>query len=140
MEGRVAAIVGPSGSGKSTVAALVQRLYEVDEGRVLIGAHDIRHLDLANLRRRVCVVPQTVDLFAGSVLENVVLDDPRPDVDRVLQLCDDIGLRERIERLPAGFLTEVGGRGISLFGGERQRLAVARRLYRQPAVSILHQG
>ena len=140
MEGRVTAIVGPSGSGKSTVAALVQRLYEVDEGRVLIGAHDIRHLDLANLRRRVCVVPQTVDLFAGSVLENVVLDDPRPDVDRVLQLCDDIGLRERIERLPAGFLTEVGERGVSLSGGERQRLAVARALYRQPAVLILDEA
>ncbi|HEX9484809.1 MAG TPA: peptidase domain-containing ABC transporter [Gemmatimonadaceae bacterium] len=139
-EGRVTAIVGPSGSGKSTVAALVQRLYEVDEGRVLIGAHDIRHLDLANLRRRVCVVPQTADLFAGSVLENIVLDDPQPDMDRVLKVCDDVGLRERIERLPAGFLTEVGERGVSLSGGERQRLAVARALYRRPAVLILDEA
>src|SRR5260221_11587326 len=115
-------------------------MFGVDEGRFLIGAHNQTPIHLPNLRRRVFLVPQIVDLFAGSVLENVVLDDPRPDVDRVLQLCDDIGLRERIERLPAGFLTEVGERGISLSGGERQRLAVARALYRQPAVRILDEA
>jgi len=74
--GSVTALVGESGSGKSTIASLVQRLYEVDQGRILIGAQDLANVDLASLRRLVGVVPQTIDLFTGSILENLALGDP----------------------------------------------------------------
>lgn len=138
--GAVTALVGESGSGKSTVAALVQRLYPLDQGRIRIGAHDVAHLELASLRRLVGVVPQTIDLFAGSVLENLALGEPMPDVARIVKLCDELGLRETIERMPQGWLTPVGERGVALSGGERQRLAIVRALYRDPAVLILDEA
>jgi ABC-type bacteriocin/lantibiotic exporter with double-glycine peptidase domain len=138
--GSITAIVGESGSGKSTIAALVQRLYPLDAGRIRIGVHDIAQLELGSLRRLVGVVPQTIDLFAGTVLENVVLGDPTPDVARVVRLCTELGLRDVIERMPHGWLTLVGERGVALSGGGRQRLAIVRALYREPAILILDEA
>jgi ATP-binding cassette subfamily B protein len=138
--GSITAIVGESGSGKSTIASLVQHLYPLDAGRIRIGGHDIAHVELASLRRLVGVVPQTIDLFAGSVLENLALGDPSPDVARIARLCAALGLHEAIERMPQGWLTPVGERGVALSGGERQRLAIVRALYREPAVLILDEA
>jgi ATP-binding cassette subfamily B protein len=138
--GEVTALVGESGSGKSTVAALVQRLYPLDQGRICIGERDIAHVELASLRRLVVAVPQTIELFAGSILENLALGDPTPDVARIVQLCGELGLRDTIERMPQGWLTPVGERGAVLSGGERQRLAIVRALYRQPAVLVLDEA
>ncbi|MDB4912690.1 MAG: peptidase [Gemmatimonadetes bacterium] len=138
--GRVTAIVGESGSGKSTVAALVQRLYSLDQGRITIGGQDIANVELASLRRHVAVVPQTIDLFAGTILENLALGDPSPDVARIVSLCTDVGLRETIERMPQSWMTQVGERGTALSGGERQRLALVRALYRAPGVLILDEA
>lgn len=139
-KGRVTAIVGESGSGKSTIAALLQRLYPVDAGRIRIGVHDVAHVDLASLRAIVGVVPQTIDLFAGTVMDNVALDDPSPDAARIVALCEELGLRDAIERMPLGWLTPVGERGVGLSGGERQRLAIARALYRRPAILVLDEA
>jgi ATP-binding cassette subfamily B protein len=138
--GSITAIVGESGSGKSTIASLLQRLYSVDAGRIRIGAHDIAHVELASLRRLVGVVPQTIDLFAGSVLENLAIGDLSPDIARVGRLCVELGLHEVIERMPEGWLTPVGEQGVALSGGERQRLAVVRALYRDPAVLVLDEA
>ena len=138
--GNVTALVGESGSGKSTVASLVQRLYEVDQGRILIGAQDLANVDLASLRRLVGVVPQTIDLFTGSILENLALGDPLPDVARLVRLCEKVGLRDTIERMPQSWLTSVGERGVALSGGERQRMAIVRALYREPTVLILDEA
>ena len=138
--GAVTAIVGESGSGKSTIASLIQRLYPVDHGRITIGHHDIAHLDPSSLRRVVAVVPQTIDLFAGTVLENLVLDDPSPDIPRLMGLCTEIGIREAIERMPRGWMTIVGERGATLSGGERQRLALVRALYREPSILIMDEA
>jgi ATP-binding cassette subfamily B protein len=138
--GRVTALVGESGSGKSTIAALLQRLYPLDAGRIRVGAHDIAHVELSGLRRLVGVVPQTIDLFAGTILDNLVLGDGTPDVARLVALCDEIGLRDSIERLPLGWMTPVGERGAALSGGERQRLAIVRALYREPAVLVLDEA
>lgn len=138
--GEVTALVGESGSGKSTVASLVQRLYPLDRGRIHLGTHDIAHVDLASLRRIVGVVPQTLDLFSGTILENVAVGDPSPDVSRLLRVCADVGLRDTIERMPQGWLTPVGERGVALSGGERQRLAIARALYRNPPILVLDEA
>ncbi len=138
--GEITAIVGESGSRKSTVAALVQRLYAPDSGRILLGRHDVAHLGLESLRRRVGLVPQSPDLFAGTVLENLAIGDPAPDVDRLALACEQVGLLEAIERMPSGWLTPVGERGMALSGGERQRLAIVRALYRQPDVLLLDEA
>jgi ATP-binding cassette subfamily B protein len=138
--GEVTALVGESGSGKSTIASLVQRLYPADEGRILVGPHDVAHVEVTSLRRLVGVVPQTIDLFSGSILENLAIGDPSPDVGRLVQLCSEVGLRETIERMPQGWLTSVGERGVALSGGERQRLAIVRALYRDPSVLILDEA
>ena len=138
--GAITAVVGESGSGKSTIAALVQRIYAAEEGRVRIGGIDVRHLSNDSMRSLVCTVPQRIDLLAGSVMENIALGDSEPDIMRVLQAARAAGVVETIERLRDGFDTQIGENGATLSGGERQRLAIARALYRDPEILILDEA
>lgn len=138
--GRVNAVVGESGSGKTTLAALLQNLYELQGGHVRIGGVDVRHIDNADLRSLVCVVPQKIDLFEGTVLENITLDDYDPDHLRVLELCKGVGILAFIESLPMGFNTNIGENGVQLSGGQRQRLAIVRALYRNPEILVLDEA
>jgi ATP-binding cassette subfamily B protein len=138
--GAITALVGESGSGKSTIAALIQRVYLPDEGRVRIAAVDLRHVSNETLRSLVCAVPQRIELFAGSVLQNITLGDPDPDLSRALEAARAAGIAEVIERLPAAFDTELGENGGMLSAGERQRLAIARALYRDPEILILDEA
>lgn len=139
-KGKVSAIVGESGSGKTTLAALMQNLYELQGGHVRIGGVDVRHIDNRDLRSLVCVVPQQIDLFDGTVMENIALDDYDPDNARVLELCEEVGLLEFIEGLPMGFNSNIGENGVQLSGGQRQRLAIIRALYRNPEILILDEA
>ncbi|HEX7242687.1 MAG TPA: peptidase domain-containing ABC transporter [Longimicrobiaceae bacterium] len=138
--GRVTAVVGESGSGKSTLMSLLQNLYPVESGHVLIGDYDLRYVSNESLRRMVGVVPQQVDLFAGSVLDNVAVGDFEPDMKRVLEICRMLGITEFVEKMPAGFHTYVGENGAALSGGQKQRLAIARALYRDPEILILDEA
>lgn len=138
--GQVTAIVGESGSGKSTLAALLHRLYPLESGSILFGEREIRYLHRETLRRRIGVVPQRVELFSGSVLENIAAGDPQPDLDRVLGICEQLGIKEFVERLPMGFRTPLGDHGANLSGGQRQRIAIARALYREPEVLVLDEA
>ncbi len=139
-KGQVSAIVGESGSGKTTLAALLQDLYPLQEGHIRIGGVDIRHIDKADLRSLVCVVPQRIDLFEGTILENITLDDYEPDNGRVLRLCSEVGILPFIESLPMGFNTNIGENGVQLSGGQRQRLAIVRALYRDPEILVLDEA
>ncbi|HET7564059.1 MAG TPA: peptidase domain-containing ABC transporter, partial [Gemmatimonadaceae bacterium] len=138
--GRMTAIVGESGSGKSTLAALLQRIHPLDGGRIWIGDCDIAHARIESLRRVVGVVPQQIELFAGSVLENIAVGDFQPDVRKVLDVCRLLGIAELIEALPGGLGAPLGEHGVNLSGGQRQRIAIARALYRDPQILILDEA
>ena len=138
--GHVTAIVGESGSGKSTLLALLQGLYPVQQGYVRIGGYDIRHISTANLRRVVGVVPQQVDLFAGTVVENIAVGELEADMQRVLEVSREVGITEFVEKLPAGFFSYLGENGVNLSAGQRQRIAIARALYRAPEILMLDEA
>lgn len=138
--GDISAIVGESGSGKTTLVSLLQNLYPIKEGQIKIGDIDIKHVDNQCLRSLVCVVPQRIDLFEGSIAQNIYLNDYDPNWEKVVNLCKDVGILSFIEKLPMGFETNIGENGVQLSGGQRQRLAIARALYRDPQILILDEA
>ena len=137
--GEHVALVGPTGSGKSTVIRLLCRLYEPQQGRILLDGVDIRELPIASLRRRLGVVLQDTFLFSGSVADNLRLDAPVSDAD-LLQTCRELGLQPLLQRLEAGLGTELRERGANLSSGERQLLAVARVAIRDPSVLVMDEA
>lgn len=139
-KGKISGVIGESGSGKSTLVSLLQNLYPLQSGNIYIGNHDIKFVDNSSLRRIVSVVPQRIDLFAGNVLENIALGDYQPDMQRVVQICQRLGMMDFVETLPNGFGTYLGENGASLSGGQKQRIAIARALYRDPEILILDEA
>lgn len=139
-KGDVNAIVGESGSGKTTLISLLQKLYPIQEGRIFIGDMDLSHISSSDLRRVIGVVPQRVDLFNGTITDNILLDDYSPNWERFYKVCDEVGINEFTEKMPQGFQTSIGENGIQLSGGQRQRIAIARALYRDPEVLILDEA
>jgi len=136
-EGEVIACVGPSGSGKSTLAALLLRLYEPQSGQVRVRGQDVRLQSRESLRRLFAVVSQEVWLVSGTVAENVALGEAAPDPTRVRSALEQIGALELFEGMPGGLNAKVLERGENLSSGERQLLAFARALYRDPPFLIL---
>ncbi len=138
--GRITAVQGPSGCGKSSLAALLMRDYAVQKGVIRLGAHDIRLFSLEAWRRFVSIVPQEPQLLNASILDNIACLDPAPDVERVVQLLDELNLRSLVQGLPMGVFTRIGNRGGLLSGGQRQRIALARALYHRPELLILDEA
>ncbi|UFX49342.1 MULTISPECIES: peptidase domain-containing ABC transporter [Bradyrhizobium] len=138
--GEMTAVVGKSGSGKSSLAALVQNLYPLERGCIRIGPHDLQDLSTESLRKVVAAVPQSVDVFSGSVIDNIALGEFEPDIEKIVKICDQIGLRSVVDRWPGGFQAYLGENGVRLSGGEKQRLALARALYRDPEILILDEA
>lgn len=138
--GEMTAVVGESGSGKSTLAALLQNVYPLEGGYIRIGRYALQDLSTVSLRKVVAAVPQSIDVFSGSVIDNIALGEFEPDIEKILQICDQIGLREVIERWPGGFQAYLGENGVRLSGGEKQRLSLARALYRDPEILILDEA
>jgi ATP-binding cassette subfamily B protein len=120
------ALVGPTGSGKSTFVKLVQRLYDLEDGQIRIDGQDIAAVGQGSLRRAVAVVPQDPALFHRTVAENIGYSRPGATVDEVMLAAKRARAHDFISRLPSGYDTLVGERGVKLSGGERQRVAIAR--------------
>ncbi|WP_079242711.1 peptidase domain-containing ABC transporter [Chryseobacterium indologenes] len=139
-KGETTAIVGESGSGKTTLVSLVQNLYPLKTGKIMIGDYDINYISNYSLRNLVSVVPQQIDLFSGNVIENIALGEDFPDIQRILNITKNLGILSFVEKLPNGFQTYLGENGALLSGGQKQRIAIARALYKNPEILILDEA
>ncbi len=138
--GETLALVGASGAGKSTFASLVPRLYDVSGGSVRVDGQDVRDLTLASLRRAIGVVAQDPHLFHESIGDNLRYAHPDATDDDLVEACRAARIHDTIAALPDGYDTVVGERGYRLSGGEKQRLAIARLLLKNPAIMILDEA
>ncbi len=138
--GERVALVGPSGSGKSTLFALLLRFYDPQSGRIMIDGIDIAACDPRAVRRHIALVPQDPVIFAASVTDNVRYGRPEAGTDEVRAACDAAHASEFITRLPEGFDTNLGERGIKLSGGQRQRLSIARAILANREILLLDEA
>ncbi|HLW02268.1 MAG TPA: ABC transporter ATP-binding protein [Ktedonobacterales bacterium] len=138
--GQLAALVGPSGAGKTTITYLVPRLYDVDAGAVEIDGHDVRQVTLASLGQTIGVVTQETYLFHASVRENLLYGKPDATEAEMIAAAQAAAIHERIMELPEQYDTIVGERGYKLSGGEKQRLALARVILKDPRILILDEA
>lgn len=138
--GKTTAIVGESGSGKTTLVSLLQHIYSVQEGEIHIGSYMVQRLTNKSLRRYIGSVPQQIELFAGTIIENIALGDFNPDMKKITNIIDQLGLKDFVDSLPNGYNTPIGEHGASLSGGECQRIAIARILYKDPMILIFDEA
>jgi ATP-binding cassette subfamily B protein len=138
--GQLVALVGPSGAGKTTITQLVTRMYDVQQGAVLIGGHDVRDVTLESLRNAVGVVTQDAHMFHDTIRANLLYAAPSATDQQLWGAVDAAQIGELIRALPDGLDTVVGDRGYRLSGGEKQRLAIARLLLKAPGVVVLDEA
>jgi ATP-binding cassette subfamily B protein len=138
--GKTVAVVGPSGSGKSTLARLNIRYYDVQSGHVRIAGHDLRELTQDSVRRAVGIVPQDTVLFNDTVEYNIAYGRPGASRGEVVAAARAARIHDFIEATPQGYATRVGERGLKLSGGEKQRVAIARTLLKDPPILIFDEA
>ena len=138
--GQAAAVVGPSGAGKTTLTYLIPRLYDPTRGQILLDGHDTRELTMESLAAQIGMVTQEPYLFHDSVRANLLYAAPDADEARIADACRAANIHDFIAALPAGYDTVVGERGYRLSGGEKQRLAIARVILKDPRVLILDEA
>ena len=138
--GETVAFVGATGAGKTTIASLLLRFYEPQSGRILLDGCDIREFTQESLRRQIGLVQQDVFLFGDSVRYNIAYAKPDATADEVQAAAKAAAADEFIQKLPAGYDTEVGERGVKLSGGQKQRLAIARVFLKNPPVVVLDEA
>ena len=139
-QGELIGLVGHSGAGKTTMINLLLRLYEVDEGKILIDGTDIRDIALTDLRTQIGVVLQETFLFSGTVLDNIRYSKPEAGLDEVIEAAKIAHAHDFITHFPDGYDTRVGEQGQRLSGGERQRVAIARAILHDPRILILDEA
>ena len=138
--GQAVGLVGPSGAGKSTIASLLPRFYDCDSGIIRIDGTDIRHVTLDSLRNQVGIVPQETILFNGSVYDNILygrLDATKEEIEEAAKAAN---AHDFIMKLPQGYNTMLGDRGVNISGGQRQRIAIARAILKDPRILILDEA
>jgi len=138
--GETVAFVGPSGAGKTTLCSLLPRFYDVGDGRITIDGLDIRAMTLASLRRQIGIVQQDVFLFGGTIRENIAYGRLDADEAAIQDAARRARLDATIARMPDGYDTVIGERGVKLSGGQKQRLAIARMFLKNPAILILDEA
>jgi ATP-binding cassette, subfamily B, bacterial len=138
--GTMTAVVGPSGAGKTTISALIPRLYDVTSGEILVGDVDIRNLTIESLRNSIGVVMQDAHLFHDTIAANLRYAKPDATFEEMRSACQSARIWTLIDSLPNGLETMVGERGHRLSGGEKQRIAIARLLLKEPSVVILDEA
>lgn len=134
------ALVGRSGSGKSTLVKLLFRYFEPTQGKILIDGENLSTLDITRYRQRLAIVHQEVDVFNGTILDNLTYGNPGVSFAKVQEACDVARVSEFIHELPSGYYTVVGERGVRLSGGQRQRLGIARALIVEPDVLVFDEA
>lgn len=134
------ALVGPSGGGKTTLTNLIPRFYDIDSGKITIDGYDIRDIQLKSLRDNIGIVQQDIYLFSGTVYENILYGNMSANKKDVIEAARLAGALGFIEKLPNGFDTYVGERGIMLSGGQKQRISIARVFLKNPPILILDEA
>jgi ATP-binding cassette subfamily B multidrug efflux pump len=135
--GETIGIVGSTGSGKSSLVELIPRFYDADSGEIRVGHTDIRELDPSALRERIAIVPQQTMLFTGSIMDNIRWGKEDATDEEVVEAAKLAEAHEFIQRLPEGYQSLLGQRGVNLSGGQKQRISIARALIRRPDILIL---
>ena len=138
--GKTVAVVGPSGSGKSTLARLLYRFYDIQDGRITIGGQDIRNVTQASVRAAIGIVPQDTVLFNDTVEYNIAYGRPGASHEEVVAAAQAARIHDFIAATPKGYETPVGERGLKLSGGEKQRVAIARTLLKNPPIVIFDEA
>jgi subfamily B ATP-binding cassette protein MsbA len=138
--GEVLALVGPSGAGKSTLVNLIPRFFDVTSGRIVIDGHDIRECTLPSLRRQVAQVTQETILFNDTVRNNIAYGQPDTPMKLVEQAAKNALAHDFILRMPQGYDTVIGEKGMRLSGGEKQRIAIARAILKNAPILILDEA
>ena len=139
-QGSITALVGESGSGKTTLINLLQKLYPIQEGAITIGDYNLAYISTDSLRQLVGVVPQHLDLFADTIIKNIAVGEFQPDMKKIMTVCSQLGIVSMIEKFPEGFGTYLGENGATISGGEKQRLAIARAIYRDPEIILMDEA
>jgi ABC-type multidrug transport system fused ATPase/permease subunit len=138
--GQTLAIVGPSGAGKSTITSLLFRFYEPTSGAILLDGKALSNYELTALRRQMAIVPQDVQLFAGTIRENIAYGRPDASFEEIKKAAEQANAMEFIQQFPDGFDSLVGDRGIQLSGGQKQRIAIARAILKNPTILVLDEA
>lgn len=134
------ALVGPTGVGKSTLVSLIPRFYDVTAGRITLDGTDIRDISLESLRRQISIVLQDVFLYHGTVRDNILFGKPEASEEEMIRAAKTANAHEFIQRLPSGYDTLIGERGIKLSGGQKQRLSIARAILKNSPILILDEA